>query len=716
MALEPSPGPLGAAYTCPMCPGVASATPASCPACGMALEPVHGAAGDDAHPELRDMTRRMWIAAAFTLPLFLLAMGDMLPGRPLQARIPSELLSWSQLVLAAPVVGWAGWPFFRRGWESLRNRRFNMFTLIAAGTGIAFLYSVAAVSIPDLFPAKFRTAAGDVPVYFEAAAVIVTLVLVGQVLELRARRRTGEAIRGLLDLAPKTATLVGADGVDETVALLRVHPGDRLRVRPGEHVPVDGLVLEGGSHIDEAMITGESLPVEKAPGDPVTGGTVNGTGTFVMRAERVGADTVLSRIVQMVAQAQRSRAPIQRLADRVSGWFVPAVIGVAIVAFVAWSLWGPVPAMTHAVLAAVSVLIIACPCALGLATPMSIMVATGRGARAGVLIKEAEALERLERMDTLVVDKTGTLTEGRPALVEIVPARSGDDESRLLRLAASVEVASEHPLAGAVVAAARERGLRLAPTANFESVAGLGVQADVDSHRVAVGSRRWLERLEIAPGRLANRAAALRQDGQTAMFVAIDGEPAALLGVADPIKDTTPEALEVLRDDGIEVVMLTGDNRTTAEAVARRLGIERVEAETRPAEKVRIVERLQREGKIVGMAGDGINDAPALARADVGIAMGGGTDVAMESAGITLLKGDLRGIVRARRLSRTAMRNIRQNLFLAFVYNAVGVPLAAGAAYPWLGVLLNPMIAAGAMSLSSVSVISNALRLRRTRL
>jgi Cu+-exporting ATPase len=682
----------------------------------MALEPVHGAAGDDAHPELRDMTRRMWTAAAFTLPLFLLAMGDMLPGRPLQTLVRSELLPWIQLVLAAPVVGWAGWPFFRRGWESLRNRRLNMFTLISAGTGVAFLYSVAAVSVPDFFPAKFRTASGDVPVYFEAAAVIVTLVLVGQVLELRARRRTGEAIRGLLDLAPKIATLVRADGVDEAVALDRVRPGDRLRVRPGDHVPVDGVVLEGSSHVDEAMITGESLPVEKAPGDTVTGGTVNGTGTFVMRAEHVGADTVLSRIVQMVAQAQRSRAPIQRLADRVSGWFVPAVFGVAIVAFIAWSLWGPVPAMTHAVLAAVSVLIIACPCALGLATPMSIMVATGRGARAGVLIKEAAVLERLERMDTLVVDKTGTLTEGRPALTRIVPAREGDDESRLLRLAASVEVASEHPLAGAVVAAARERGLHLAGAANFEAVPGLGVQAVVEAHSVAVGNRRWLERLDIEPGRLANEADALRQEGQTAMFVAIDGEPAALLSLADPIKDTTPEALDVLRADGVAVVMLTGDNRITAEAVARRLGIEHVEAETQPADKVRVVERLQQEGSVVGMAGDGINDAPALARADVGIAMGSGTDVAMESAGITLVKGDLRGIVRARRLSRAAMRNIRQNLFLAFVYNAVGVPLAAGAAYPWLSMLLNPMIAAGAMSLSSVSVISNALRLRRARL
>jgi Cu+-exporting ATPase len=682
----------------------------------MALEPVPGAAGDGDHPELRDMTRRMWVAAGFALPLLLVAMGDMLPGRTLLTRVPSGWLPWAQLILAVPVVGWAGWPFFRRGWESLRHRRLNMFTLIATGTGVAFLYSLAAIAVPGSFPAKFRTMTGDVPVYFEAAAMIVTLVLVGQVLELRARRRTGEAIRGLLDLAPKTATLIRPDGTEEDVELDRIRPGDLLRVRPGERVPVDGGLLDGRSHVDESMITGEPVPVEKAPGDVVTGGTINGSGAFAMRAERVGADTVLSRIVQMVAQAQRSRAPIQRLADRVSGWFVPVVIAVALVAFVAWSLWGPAPAMTHAVLAAVSVLIIACPCALGLATPMSIMVATGRGARAGVLIKEAEVLERLERVDTLVVDKTGTLTQGRPALVRVAPARDGDDESRLLHLAASVEVASEHPLGRAVVAAARARGLEPVDTKAFESVPGFGVRAEVGGRLVVVGNRRWLERLAIPPGPLEGEADALRQDGHTTMFVAIDGEPAAVLGLADPIKATTAEALDALRADGVDVVMLTGDNRITAEAVARRLGIERVEAETRPEDKVRAVERLQGEGKVVAMAGDGINDAPALARADVGIAMGGGTDVAMESAGITLVKGDLRGIVRARRLSRAAMRNIRQNLFLAFVYNAVGVPLAAGAAYPWLGVLLHPMIAAGAMSLSSVSVISNALRLRRARL
>jgi Cu+-exporting ATPase len=591
-----------------------------------------------------------------------------------------------------------------------------MFTLIAAGTGVAFVYSLAAVSVPDLFPARFRTDGGAVPVYFEAAAVIVTLVLVGQVLELRARSRTGQAIRELLDLAPETATRVGPGGADEEVPLDRVRPGDRLRVRPGDRIPVDGVLLEGRSDVDESMITGEPVPVEKATGDAVTGGTVNGIGSFVMRAERVGADTVLSRIVQMVATAQRSRAPIQRLADRVSGWFVPAVVGVAAVAFAAWSIWGPAPAMTHAMLAAVSVLIIACPCALGLATPMSIMVGTGRGAHAGVLIKDAEALERLERVDTLVVDKTGTLTEGRPALVCVVPALTGADESRLLTLAASAEVASEHPLARAVVAGVRERGLALSEASGFEAVPGLGVQAEVEGHRVLVGNRRWLERLGVAVDRLAGDAEALRREGQTVMLVAIDGEPAAALGLADPIKPTTREALDELRAAGLGVVMLTGDSRITAEAVARRLGIDRVEAETHPAEKVGFIERLQREGRIVAMAGDGINDAPALARADVGIAMGSGTDVAMESAGITLVRGDLRGIVRARRLSRGTMRNIRQNLLLAFVYNAVGVPLAAGAAYPWLGVLLNPMIAAGAMSLSSVSVISNALRLRRARL
>jgi Cu+-exporting ATPase len=715
MALEPPIHGIAAAYTCPMHPEVSQPGPGSCPDCGMALEPPSGADASEDSSELRDMSRRMWIAGALTLPLFLLAMGDMLPGRPLRG-LAGGPLAWVQPILAAPVVCWAGWPFFRRGFESLRNRRLNMFTLIAAGTGVAFVYSLAAVSVPDLFPARFRTDGGAVPVYFEAAAVIVTLVLVGQVLELRARNRTGQAIRELLDLAPETATRVGPGGADEEVPLDRVRPGDRLRVRPGDRIPVDGVLLEGRSDVDESMITGEPVPVEKATGDAVTGGTVNGIGSFVMRAERVGADTVLSRIVQMVATAQRSRAPIQRLADRVSGWFVPAVVGVAAVAFAAWSIWGPAPAMTHAMLAAVSVLIIACPCALGLATPMSIMVGTGRGAHAGVLIKDAEALERLERVDTLVVDKTGTLTEGRPALVCVVPALTGADESRLLTLAASAEVASEHPLARAVVAGVRERGLALSEASGFEAVPGLGVQAEVEGHRVLVGNRRWLERLGVAVDRLAGDAEALRREGQTVMLVAIDGEPAAALGLADPIKPTTREALDALRAAGLGVVMLTGDSRITAEAVARRLGIDRVEAETHPAEKVGFIERLQREGRIVAMAGDGINDAPALARADVGIAMGSGTDVAMESAGITLVRGDLRGIVRARRLSRGTMRNIRQNLLLAFVYNAVGVPLAAGAAYPWLGVLLNPMIAAGAMSLSSVSVISNALRLRRARL
>jgi len=702
----------GGRYGCPMHPEVAQDVPGSCPDCGMALEPALGADTGEDNPELEQMTRRMWVAAALTAPVFVLAMGEMLPGWPLHG----PWVVWAQALLTAPVVGWAGWPFFVRCHESLRNRRLNMFTLIGIGTGATFVYSLAAVSMPDLFPARFRAPDGTVPVYFEAAAVIVTLVLVGQVLEGRARGRTGEAIRELLDLAPDTAFLVGPDGTDEEVPLDRVQSGDRLRVRPGERVPVDGVLIEGHSDVDESMITGEPTPVDKTSGDSVTGGTVNGVGAFVMRAERVGADTMLARIVQMVAEAQRSRASIQRLADRVSAWFVPAVLAVAVTAFVVWSVWGPAPAMSHAVLVAVSVLIVACPCALGLATPMSIMVGTGRGARAGVLIRDAEALERLERVDVLVLDKTGTLTEGRPALVSVSPVSEDADGAELLRLAASVELASEHPLARAVVAGARERGLLPAPADGFEAVPGLGVQADVEGRRIVVGNRRWLERLGVPLAGLVERADALRREGQTVMFVAVDGKPGALLGLADPIKPTTAEALDMLRSAGLEVVMLTGDSRTTAAAVARRLGIDRVEAETQPADKVRVVERLQAEGRVVAMAGDGINDAPALARADVGIAMGGGTDVAIESAAVTLVKGDLRGITRARRLSRVTMRNIRQNLALAFVYNMLGVPLAAGVLYPWLGVLLNPMIAAAAMSLSSVSVISNALRLRRTRL
>jgi Cu+-exporting ATPase len=703
------------AYICPMHPEVVEDGPGSCPDCGMALEPSGGAAtGDDT--ELREMTRRMWVAAALSLPLLLVAMGEMLAGRPLTGLPHAELLVWVQLALATPVVVWAGRPFFERGWQSVRSGRLNMFTLITAGTGVAFLYSLVAVLFPALFPPRFRAADGSVPVYFEAAAVIVTLVLVGQVLELRAQRRTGEAIRQLLDLTPDRARIVDRDGTERELPLDRVQPGDRLRVRPGERVPVDGVVLEGRSYVNESMITGEPLPADKTPGDPLTGGTLNGQGSFVMLAERVGADTMLSRIVSLVGQAQRSRAPIQRLADRVSRWFVPVVIGVAVVAFVAWALVGPPPALTHAVLAAVSVLIIACPCALGLATPMSIMVGTGRGAAVGVLIRDAEALERLEAMDTLVVDKTGTLTEGHPALSAVVSCAPGVDESGLLELAASVELPSEHPLARALIAGARERGVEPRAASGFESLPGLGVRGRVGQRDVAVGNRLWMERLEVEVGPWTERAEALRQEGQTVMFVAVDGAPAGLLGVADPVKTTALDALDRLRADGVQVVMLTGDGRSTAEAVARHLGIDRVEAETLPEDKLRVVERLQAEGRTLAMAGDGINDAPALARAEVGIAMGDGSDIAMESASITLVKGDLRGIVRARRLSRATMRNIRQNLFLAFAYNAIGVPLAAGVVYPWTGVLLDPMIAAAAMSLSSVSVITNALRLGRLRL
>jgi Cu+-exporting ATPase len=700
-------------YTCPMHPEVLKEGPGSCPICGMALEPRYVAAVED-NAELTDMKRRFWLSVALTLPLLVIAMGDM-TGLRLDRFVSPRTLSWLELALASPVVLWGGWPFFVRGWQSIAGRSLNMFTLIGLGVGVAYVYSLIAALAPDLFPATFRDAHGKVPVYFEPAAVIVTLVLLGQVLELKARSQTGAAIRALLGLAPKNARRIRHDGAEEDVPLDEVRPGDTLRVRPGEKVPVDGEVVEGGSSVDESMVTGEPIPVEKRPGDRVVGATVNTTGTFVVRAERVGADTLLSRIVQMVAEAQRSRAPIQKLADLVAAYFVPAVLGIAVITFIVWSLTGPEPRMAYALINAVAVLIIACPCALGLATPMSIMVAMGKGAQVGVLFKNAEAVEVLRKVNTLVVDKTGTLTEGKPKLVTLAPAE-GWDESTLLRLAATLERGSEHPLAAAIVTEAEERGVKLTTTESFESVTGKGVTGRVEGHTVGLGNRRLLEDLGVDPGDLAGKAENLRGDGQTVMFVAVDGSIAGLLGVTDPVKQTTPEAIRQLHEEGIHVVMLTGDNRTTAEVVARKLGIDEVVAEVLPDQKVEVVKRFQQEGRIVAMAGDGINDAPALARAHVGIAMGTGTDVAIESAGVTLVKGDLRGIVRARKLSRATMGNIKQNLFFAFVYNALGVPVAAGALYPFFGVLLSPMIAAAAMSFSSVSVIGNALRLRRVRL
>ncbi len=656
------------------------------------------------------MTRRFWVSTVLTLPLLASVMGDMLPGQPLRHLVSPRVAAWAQLVLATPVVLWGGWPFFVRGWQSLVHRSLNMFTLIALGTGLAYAYSVAATLAPGLFPAAFRMH-GEVGLYFEAAAVITVLVLLGQVLELRARSQTSGAIRALLGLAPRTARRVRADGGEEDVALDAVQVGDRLRVRPGEKVPVDGVLVEGTSAVDESMVTGEAIPVEKTAGDRVIGGTVNGTGGFVMRAERVGRETLLAQIVQMVSEAQRSRAPIQRLADLVAAWFVPAVVFVAVVSAIVWASVGPEPRAAYAIVNAVAVLIIACPCALGLATPMSIMVGTGRGAAAGVLIKNAEALEVMERVDTLVVDKTGTLTEGKPKLVTAEPA-AGFEETELLGLAAGIERGSEHPLAAAIVAGATARGIAVAPSEEFKSVTGKGVVGRVSGRAVALGNRRLMEDLGVTLGGLIERAEKLRGEGQTVMFVAVDRSPAGLVGVADPIKASTPEALELLRASRLRIVMLTGDSRATAEAVARRLGITEIEAEVLPEQKIAVVKRLQAEGRKVAMAGDGVNDAPALAQATVGIAMGTGTDVAMQSADVTLVKGDLRGIVRARRLSQATMRNIRQNLFFAFVYNALGVPIAAGVLYPWLGILLSPIIASAAMSLSSVSVIGNALRLR----
>ena len=702
-------------YVCPMHPQIVRAEPGSCPICGMALEPRVASAEEEQNPELTSMTRRFWVSVVLTIPILLAAMGAYLPGAPLERLMSPRTLTWVELILTTPVVLWGGWPFFVRGWQSIINRSLNMFTLIGLGVGVAYSYSVVAALAPEIFPPSFRDASGQVGVYFEAAAVITTLVLLGQVLELKARSRTGAAIRALLGLAPKTARLVGEDGSERDVPLDRVNPGDRLRVRPGEKIPVDGVVLEGRSSVDESMITGEPIPVEKQKGDRVTGATVNGTGSLIMRAERVGSETLLAQIVRMVAEAQRSRAPIQKLADQVSGYFVPIVMGAAVLTFVIWALWGPTPRLAHGLVNAVAVLIIACPCALGLATPMSIMVAMGKGATLGVLFKNAETIELMRKVDTLVVDKTGTLTEGKPKLVSVEEA-NGFEAETILRLAATLERGSEHPLASAIVKGAEERGIALGSADGFDSITGHGVRGRVDGTQVVLGNRKLLDDLGIHPGSLAERAEALRADGQTVMFVVVENKVAGLLGVADPIKQSTPEAIDQLHEDGIRIVMLTGDSRTTAEAVARRLGIDEVVAEVLPDKKADVVKRLQGEGRFVAMAGDGINDAPALAQAQVGIAMGTGTDVAMESAGVTLVKGDLRGILRARLLSRATMRNIKQNLFWAFIYNAVGVPIAAGALYPFFGLLLSPMIAAAAMSFSSVSVISNALRLRRAEL
>jgi Cu+-exporting ATPase len=706
-----------AIYTCPMHPEIEQVGPGDCPICGMALEPKTVTLAEEEGPsaEYLDMRRRFWVSAILSLPLLLWVMGDHLLGMGMAHAVPRQMAHWIQLALATPVVLWAGWPIFKRCWVSFEKLSPNMWTLIGIGVGAAYLYSVVATLAPGIFPDAFRGHGGQVDVYFEAAAVIVALVLLGQVLEIRARERTSGAIKALLSLAPRTARRVRADGADEEVPLDEVQVGDCLRVRPGDKIPVDGEVLEGRSAVDESMLTGEPVPVEKARGERVSAGTVNQSGSFIFRAERVGSETMLARIVQMVAEAQRSRAPIQRLVDVVAGWFVPAVVVVAIVAFVAWSIFGPPPAMAYGLIAAVSVLIIACPCALGLATPMSIMVGTGRGAQAGVLIKNAEALERFAKVDTLVVDKTGTLTEGKPKVTTLVPVE-GIDENELIRLAASLERASEHPLAAAIVAAATERGLEVVEAGEFASITGMGVRGRVDGREVAIGNQRLLESLGVDPGPLADRAERQRAEGETVMFVAVDGRPAGLVGVADPIKETTPGALAALRDERLRIVMLTGDNRTTAEAVARKVGIDEIQAEVLPEHKNQVVRRLREQGAVVAMAGDGINDAPALAQADVGIAMGTGADVAMESAGITLVKGDLSGLVRARRLSEATMRNIKQNLFFAFVYNALGVPIAAGILYPFTGLLLSPIIAAAAMSLSSVSVIGNALRLRAVRL
>ena len=705
----------GTVYTCPMHPNVRDVRNSGCPICGMALEPEGIVVGAEDTSELDDMTRRFWISAIFTVPLAIYAMGDLIPGKPLEGLLPAGWAQWAQFALAVPVVLWGGWPFFQRGARSLRTMNLNMFTLISLGVGVAFIFSLVATAFPGIFPHAFRNEAGEVSVYFEAAAVITTLVLLGQVLELRARSATSGAIRALLELTPPTANRIMADGQDEEVSVDDIQAGDRLRVRPGEKVPVDGEVVEGRSNVDESMITGEPIPVEKAAGDPVTGGTVNGTGSFIMAATRVGEDTMLSQIVRMVVEAQRSRAPIQKLADTVAGLFVPVVVLTAIVTFIIWAVFGPHPAMAFAIVNAVAVLIIACPCALGLATPMSIMVATGKGAQSGILIKNAEALETLEKVDTIVVDKTGTLTEGKPKLVTVEPAE-GLAEADFLSYAAAIERGSEHPLAQAIVNGAEERGAVRLAASDFESVTGEGAQGRVDGKLLAIGNAKMMRRVGAFDDALKARAESYRREGQTVMFVALDGKPAGLIGVADPIKATTPDAIAALHKAGMKVVMLTGDSQATAEAVARQIGIDEVHADVSPEDKNRIIRELQSQGAIVAMCGDGINDAPALAQADVGIAMGTGTDVAMESASLTLVKGDLRGVARAQRLSRATMGNIRQNLFFAFVYNSLGVPVAAGVLYPFFGLLLSPIIAAAAMSLSSVSVIANALRLRSVKL
>ena len=714
LALTAEP-PGGAVWTCPMHPEIRQDHPGSCPICGMALEPLAPSAEAAPNPELADMSRRFWIGLALTVPLFALAMADFIPGIHLGRLVLPSWSVWLQFVLATPVVLWAGWPFFVRGYRSVLRRHLNMFSLIALGTGTGYAYSVVATFASGSFPPGFRGPGGTVATYFEAAAVITVLVLLGQLLELRAREQTGGAIRALLNLTPKSTWRVRADGADEQIALDLVQVGDRLRIRPGDGVPVDGTVLEGHGTVDESLVTGESAAVPKGPGSKLIGGTMNGTGALIMRAEKVGADTMLARIVAMVAEAQRSRAPVQRLADRAAGYFVPAVIVIAAAAFVGWAIWGPAPALAHGLVAAVSVLIIACPCALGLATPMSIQVGLGKGATVGVLIRSAEALERMERVDTLLVDKTGTLTMGKPRVTRIMPAERLA-EADVLRLAACLERSSEHPLAAAIVASAQERGLPVEEPADFQSVTGQGVRGRVDGRLVALGNAALMRAGEVDISSLSEAAERLRATGATALFVAVDGQAVGVIAVADPIKETTPAALEALRSDGVRVAMLTGDNRRTADTVAGQLKIDDVEADVLPEDKHRVVQRLRSEGRVVAMAGDGVNDAPALAEADIGIAMGTGTEVAVQSAGITLVKGDLVGIARARRLSRAAMRNIRQNLFFAFLYNGLGVPIAAGVLYPAFGILLSPMIAALAMSLSSVSVVTNALRLRRLEL